>query len=179
MRTVMNPFPEGFQLYLIPPRRGKTRAIWSLVSPSGIAVRLTTSQGAILAVLMGRYGKPVLRETLYQLFWGHDEEGGPNDPEKVMDVQLSKIRKTCRSLGINFECKSNYDRRIENRTIMITNMCEIEPVGVRSREYMAFEEVEDRRKKPPSIEAMPPAHTVLAFVRRDREPLRIAQGKRA
>lgn len=179
MRAAMNPFPEGYKLYLLPARKGKVRSVWSFVSPSGTAIRLTTEQGTLLSVLLGRYGKPVLRETLYDVLWGDDPEGGPDAPEKVMDVQLSKIRKTCRSLGITFETKSNYDRNTANRTLMICDMQEIAPVGTASHEYMAFEEVEERRKKLHATEALPQTYTVLAFVRKERPRLPIAQGKRA
>lgn len=55
----------------------------------GRCIRLARSHTQIMRALLGR---PRSYEQLIQVLWGHDANGGPDDPHNLLKVQVSKLR---------------------------------------------------------------------------------------
>lgn len=115
----MNPLPEGFKIYIYPEYR--------LVTPNH-SVPLSRSAGTILAALLSRYGKPVMRDHLFEALWGDDETGGPINPPKVIDVILCRLRRMLRAIGVDFEYKGN-NGQFSDGAMTLWNIRECEPYG--------------------------------------------------
>lgn len=123
----MNPLPEGFGIKLVAVQlQHRRRLDYVMVTPK-CEIRLTEQQGGIMAALLANYGKFVQRSHLFEALWGDDEDGGPLEGEKVIEVHLCQMRRELRAAGVDFEKKSVQE--CGGSKMRLWNLRECEPYG--------------------------------------------------
>lgn len=127
----MNPLPEGFGIKLVAVQlQNRRRLDFVMVTPK-CNIRMSVQQGTIMAALLSNYGKFVQRSHLFEALWGDDEEGGPLEGEKVIEVHLCQIRRELRAAGVDFDKKSVQE--CGGSKMRLWNLRECEPYGTAPR----------------------------------------------
>jgi len=65
-------------------------------------IHLTSNEGRIVAALVKKQ-RPLSNESLYDVLWGDDVDGGPEFAENCLKVAISKIRKKIAGLPFSIE----------------------------------------------------------------------------